>query len=145
MSCTLLSGEKNRWYIITLVERDSSCIVGFRVSRRRDEATLQGLVDQSPKAAWYYSDLMAAYKGLIYHPGVHTPMPNKHETYRVEGVNAELRHYLARLRRRSRCFSRCVKALVRNVKLFVYAWNRRQLHRRQHPGYPVHLKDFVYP
>ena len=120
-------------------------MVGFEVSRRRDEAVLQGLVDRSPQSYWYYSDLMAAYRGLIYHPGIHTPMPNKHETYRVEGVNAELRHYLARLRRRSRCFSRGVKALVRNVKLFVYAWNRRQRYRQQYPGYPAHLKDFAYP
>ena len=106
---------------------------------------MQDLVDRSPQAHQYYSDLMSGYRGLIYHPGIHTPMPNKSETYRVEGVNAELRHYLARLRRRSRCFSRCVKALARNVKLFVYAWNRRQRYRQQHPGYSAHLKDFAYP
>ena len=106
---------------------------------------MQGLVDRSPQAHLYYSDLLAPYRGLIYHPGTHTPMPDKSETYRVEGMNAELRHYLARLRRRSRCFSRCAEALARNVKLFVYAWNRRQRYRQQYPGYPAHLKDFAYP
>jgi ABC-type polysaccharide/polyol phosphate export permease len=44
----------------------------------------------------------------------------------VEGVNAELRHYLARLARRSRCVSDCMHVLRRAVKLFVYLWNRRQ-------------------
>ena len=106
---------------------------------------MQRLVDQSPPARWYYSDLMASYKKLLYYPGKHTPMPNKSETYRVEGMNAELRHYLARLHRRSRCFSRCADALRRSVKLFVYAWNRRQLYKQQYPGYDAHLFQFVYP
>jgi insertion element IS1 protein InsB len=89
--------------------------------------------------------LFAPYSELIYTPGVHTPMPDKSETYRVEGVNAELRHYLARLARRSRCFSRCIDALRRAIKLFVFAWNRRQLYRQRYPDYPAHLIDFVYP
>jgi hypothetical protein len=57
-------------------------------------------------------------------------MPNKSETYRVEGDNAELRHYLARLARRSRYFSRCVDALRAAIKLFVFAWNSRQLYKK---------------
>lgn len=64
---------------------------------------------------------------MIYKPGIHLSLPNKSQTYSVEGDNAELRHYLARLGRRSRCFSRCPHALVWAIKLLVYAWNRRQL------------------
>ena len=71
-------------------------------------------------------------------------MSDKGETYRVEGMNAELRHYLARLQRRSRCFSRCAEALRRSVKLFVFAWNRRQLYRQQRPCYHADLINFVY-
>lgn len=115
------------------------------VSQKRDEAILQELVDQSPRAHWYYSDLMASYKKLLYYPGKHIPMPNKSETYRVEGMNAELRHYLARLHRRSRCFSRCAKALHRNMKLFVYAWNRRQLYLQQYPKYKAFPMQFINP
>jgi insertion element IS1 protein InsB len=107
--------------------------------------TLQMLLDDSPQAVWYYSDLFATYKALVYTPGVHTSMPDKSETYRVEGVNAELRYYLARLVRRSRCFSRCIQALRRAIKLFVFAWNRRQLYRQRYPDYPAHLIDFVCP
>ena len=103
------------------------------------------MLDASPQAVWYYSDLFPPYQALVYTPGVHTPMPDKSETYRVEGVNAELRHYLARLARRSRCFSRCLQALRRAVKLFVFAWNRRQLYRQRFPHYPTSLIDFVCP
>ena len=120
-------------------------MVGWAVCLERDEDTLQGLVDNSPQAVWYYSDLFATYRELVYAPGTHTPMPDKSETYRVEGVNAELRHYLARLARKSRCFSRCIHALRRAIKLFVFAWNRRQLHRQRYPNYPAHLIDFVCP
>jgi len=70
-------------------------------------------------------------------------MPDKSETYRVEGDNAEFRHYLARLTRRSRCISRGIPALCRADKLFVYLWNRRQLYRRRYPTYPSHLLQFV--
>ena len=130
---------------MTFVERKTSCIVGWRIVLERDEATLQGLLNDTPQAVWYYSDLFATYQALLYTPGTHTPMPDKSETYRVEGVNAELRHYLARLRRKTRCFSKCLKALIRSVKLFVIAWNRRQLHRQRFPDYPAHLIDFAYP
>lgn len=130
---------------MTFVERKTSCIVGWRVVVERDENTLQALLDDSPQAVWYYSDLFAAYKQLIYTPGIHTPMPDKSQTYRVEGVNAELRHYLARLRRNTRCFSKCIKALIRSIKLFVFAWNGRQLRKQRYPGYPAHLIDFACP
>lgn len=130
---------------MTRVDRRSSCIVGWAVAAERSQATLQQMVDTSPQAAFYFSDLFATYRSLVYTPGIHTPMPDKSETYRVEGMNAELRHYLARLARKSHCFSRCLQALRRAVKLFVFAWNRRQLYRLRFPRFPAHLIHFVCP
>jgi len=52
---------------------------------------------------------------------------------------------LARLARRSRCFSRCIQALRNAVKLFVYAFNRRQLIKQAFPNYPAHVFQFVIP
>lgn len=45
----------------------------------------------------------------------------------VEGDTAEIRHYIARLARKSRYFSRCPVALQCALKLFVFAFNRTQL------------------
>ena len=101
------------------------------------------MVDHAPQAAYYYSDLFATYRQLIYSPGRYTAMPDKSETYRVEGDNAEMRHYLARLARRSRCFSRCIGALRDAIKLFVFAWNSRQLQRQRYPKYTFHIRDFI--
>ncbi len=55
----------------------------------------------------------------------------------------DLRDYLARLGRKSRCFPRSIEALRRAVKLFVYAWNRRQLHKRAYSSYAAHVMAFV--
>jgi len=65
----------------------------------------------------------------------------------VEGDNADLRHYLARLGRKSRCFSRSLAALGRQVKLqvklFVFCYNARQLFKRRYPRLNAHLIDFL--
>jgi IS1 family transposase len=112
------------------------------VSATCDEAHWQAVLDAAPQAVRYYSDGSPTYRALLYHPGIHLAFHDKSQTYRVEGDNAELRHYLACLARRSRCFSRSLKALYQAVKLFVYAWNRRQLYKQAHPA---HVMDFVYP
>lgn len=103
------------------------------------------MVDGAPKAKWYYSDGFDAYQGLWYHFGRYERSAGKADTFSVEADNAELRHYLARLARRSRCFSRCPYALECAVRLFVYCFNRRQLHKQRFPNYSAHLMDFVSP
>ena len=128
---------------MTIVDRTTSCILSWAVVSERHDTIIQALVDQAPQAAYYFSDLFAAYRRVIYTPGRYTPMPDKSETYRVEGMNAELRHYLARLARRSRCFSRCLLALRAAIKLFVFAWNARQLYKQRYPHYPAHVMQFV--
>ena len=111
----------------------------------RTYEVMQAMLDRSPQAKRYFSDAFSTYEALVYYPGKHKALPNKSQTYSVEAVNAELRHYLARLARKSRCFSRSLLALWRSVKLFVFAWNRRQLHKRAFPKYPAYLRDFLYP
>lgn len=106
---------------------------------------MQAVVDMSPPADHYHSDGFPTYDALVYAPGQRHAHLDKSETYSVEGDNAELRHYLARLARRSRCFSRCIEALRRAVRLFVWCWNQRQLWKQHHPRYQAHLIQFVPP
>lgn len=103
---------------------------------------MQRVIDRGPRAPHYSSDAFNTYRGLCCW-GEHAAMYDKSETYPVEGDNAELRHYLARLTRRSRCFSKCIEALRRAFELFVRCWNWRQARRRPRPRYPVHLIDAV--
>lgn len=69
----------------------------------------------------------------------------KRDTCSVEADNADLRHYLARLGRRSRCFSRCPKALKVALKLFMYCFNQRQLQSQRFPDYAAHVFQFPWP
>ncbi len=130
---------------MTFVDRTTRCILSWRVVRTRSGEVIQEMLHHSVAAPTYYSDAFEAYQTALYWPSVHHAMDDKSETYSVEGDNADLRHYLARLGRRSRCFTRCVHALRRAIKLFVYAFNRRQLARRRFPAYPFHVIDFAYP
>ena len=130
--------------MLTCVDRGTRRVLAWGVVYERDWGSLQRLVTDAPDARRYFSDGFAAYAQLMYPAGsAYRAVLDKSQTYSVEGDNAELRHYLARLGRRSRCFSRCLWALTRAVALFVYAWNRRQAFKRRHPKLPAHVCDFV--
>ena len=45
----------------------------------------------------------SAYSEICYY-GTHTALKNKSQTYTVEGVNSDLRHYIPALHCRSKCF-----------------------------------------
>jgi len=141
MNSTASSGAKKKpVYLATAVDRATRCIVGWCVVWERTTEALQLMLDASPPAARYFSDGFNTYFDLCYW-GAHAVAPGKSETYSVEGANADLRHYLARLQRSSRCFSRCIYALRRAVELFIHFYNQRQLRKRARPQYPAHIID----
>ena len=49
---------------------------------------------------------------------------DKSDTFTVESVNADLRHYIPILARRSRCFARKIVTLRAVVEVFVEAYNK---------------------
>jgi IS1 family transposase len=132
--------EKNKAYIVTAVDRQTHTIVGWAVCAERTLEILQAVIDTASKAQSYYTDGFLMYQDLSYW-GNHKMLKDKSETYSVEGGNSDLRHYLARLHRASRCFSRSYKALARAVELFVYFYNERQLRKRRLPKYPAYLAE----
>ena len=110
----------------------------------RTSANLQACLERAPQAKQYYSDAFPAYDTL-YYGAPYELRADKQETYSVEAVNADLRHYLKRLARKSRCFSRSLQALRKNLRLFVFCYNQRQLTKRLYPKYAFHLIDFLSP
>ena len=52
---------------------------------------------------------------------IHTQ--SKAEIYTVEGYNSLFRHFLARLRRKSKCYSKSKKMLKYSVLLLMLKWN----------------------
>ena len=60
---------------------------------------------------------------MVY-PGRHIRnVSNKDDTCTDESVNADLRHYIPILRRRSRCFARTLETLQAVLQLFADAYN----------------------
>ena len=129
--------------MITAVDRTTRCIVGWQVATLRVFEVLQQVVDGAVHAKQYFSDGFPWYADVYYPHATYQAVLDKSQTYSVEGMNAELRHYLARLHRSTRCYSKCVTALQRALKLLVSAWNNCQLFRRSHPHYPTNLIDFI--
>ena len=126
------------------MDRATRCILSWKVAWERSQAVIQSMVDEAPKAKQYFSDGFDVYASLWYHFGRYAVSQGKTDTYSVEGDNAELRHYLARLAPSSRCFSRRAFALAYAVRLFVFYFNQRQLKKCLHPKYTYHITDFLY-
>ena len=81
-------------------------------------------MDTVPPAQRYCTDGFLGYIDVVY-PGRHIRnVRDKSDTYTVEGVNADLRHYIPILARRSRCFPRKLETLQAVVQVYVDAYNR---------------------
>ena len=48
--------------MLTVVDRKTLCILGSAVVWIRTQVAIQLIVDQAPKAKWYYSDGFDAYQ-----------------------------------------------------------------------------------
>lgn len=118
------------------MSRESRLIVGAAVLKSLDAVLMQEVVDELPVAEYYCSDRAGMYQEVWWPQGSeHLISKGKEQTHTIECINANLRTYLGRLRRRSRCFSRCWEALSRAVKLFVWYHNRRQRWVNANPRY----------
>lgn len=133
---------------MTMVSREPRQIVGFKVALDKSSHKIQELVDAAPPASRYYSDGWMGYMDVIY-PGEYVRNTrDKSDTHTVESVNADLRHYIPLLARRSRCFARKPETLHAVVEVFVEAYNRfgaaKQRYRLTHNSHstPFALVDF---
>ena len=110
-------------YIITMVSRLPRQIVGFDVAYDKSPERVQAIVDNAPEAKTYCTDGWSGYIDVAY-PGRHIRNAcNKNDTFTVESVNADLRHYIPLLARRSRCFPRKLETLKAVVEVFVEDYN----------------------
>jgi hypothetical protein len=80
-----------------------------------------------------------AYLDVIF-PGKHRRnVHNESDTHLVEGTNADIRHYIAGLRRKSRCFFRSLETLKAVLSIFINAYNQfgeaKRAFKELHPDY----------
>lgn len=111
-------------YIITMVSRQPRQIAVFDVAFDKSPDRIQAIVDSAPEAEKYCTDGYFGYIDVVY-PGEHVRnIRDKKDTFTVEGVNADLRHYIPILARRSRCFARKLETLRAVMEVFVDAYNQ---------------------
>jgi len=136
-------------YLMTMVSRLPRQIVGFDVARDKSPERIQTIVDNAPTSKTYCSDGYLGYIDVVY-PGEYVRnVRNKNDTFTVEGVNADLRHYIPILARRSRCFARTIETLYAVIDVFVEAYNKfgaaKMRYRASHKKgeIPFALVDFL--
>ena len=115
--------RKNRVYVITMVARKPRHIVSFDVAYDKSENRIQKLVDSTIKAKHYYFDANSSYHKVSYFVD-HFFLRDKSHTFTEEGVNAEIRRYIAALQRKSECFFRSLETFKAIMHVFVYAYHR---------------------
>jgi len=122
--------------VLIAVDRSSGLITGQAVLAQLEWQPVQDFVDRLPAARRYAGDRADVYEEVLWPAGGTQVLSyGKEETHTVESINANLRTYLKRLARRSRCFSRKRTALQQAVRLFVWYYNRRQQVRNADPRY----------
>jgi IS1 family transposase len=143
------SETRENTYILTLVSREPRQIVAHDVAGDKSPERIQAIVDSAPDARKYCTDGFSGYIDVVY-PGKHVRnIHDKSDTYTVEGINADLRHYIPVLARRSRCFARRLDTHKAVVDDFVDAYNqfglakhKYRLHR-QTREIPFAFVDFL--
>ncbi|MBW1840163.1 MAG: IS1 family transposase, partial [Deltaproteobacteria bacterium] len=94
-----------------------NCVLG-----NRDTATGKQLWDviQDKKIEQVMTDFWKPYEHFVPRD-IH--IQSKAETYTVEGYNSLFRHFLARLRRKTKCYRKNKKMLLYSVTLLMLKWN----------------------
>ena len=123
---------------MTMLSRDPRQIIGFSVDNHINAKAIQEIVDNAPQAAVYHTDGGPSYLGVDFIGCHNRNVKDKSDTHNIESSNADIRHYIAGLQRKSRCFFRKAETLEAVLSIFIYAFNRfgavKQEYRKRHPG-----------
>ena len=84
---------------------------------------IQKLVDSAIKTKHYYSDTNPNYRKVSYF-GDHFFFRDKSHTFTEEGVNSDIRKYIAALQLKTKCFFRSLETFQAVMPVFAYAYNR---------------------
>ena len=109
-------------YVMTAASRNPRMIMGFDVVQDKTARRIQRMVDSAPEVRRCYTEWICWVLGCDLSWSTYFQYPQQKDTFTVEGVNADLRHYIPILARRSRCFPRKLKTLYAVVEVFVAAW-----------------------
>ncbi len=112
-----LCSKKNAKQIWISVDRIRKKFIDFIIGRRDTKTGLKLWERTNNKSIeTVYTDYYSPYEQII---PAEKHIQTKAETYTVEGYNSLFRHFLARMRRRTKCYSKCIKMLEHSIKLLM--------------------------
>ena len=90
-------------------------MLGFTVGDR-SEITGEVLCStiRKMKVEPYYTDYWKAYESILPNE---RHVQSKAETYSIEGLNSRIRHYLARFKRKTKCYSKSKEMIACSLNL----------------------------
>ena len=121
MKCIHISVKKNYCWIWIAVDRNGKrfieCVFGSR-----DTETGKNLWEKikNKQIGNVMTDYWVPYEKFI---PEQKHVQSKKETFTVEGYNSLFRHFLARLRRKSKCYTKKLEMLIYSVILLMTKWN----------------------
>jgi insertion element IS1 protein InsB len=110
-----VGNKKKRCWLWLAVCRESKRILAHQIGKR-NRPTVRKLLQKISgiECLRYYTDAHLSYKRLF---PKDKHRESKKYTYTVEGINSYIRHFLARFRRRSKCYSKNEEVADKSITL----------------------------
>ena len=138
-------------YAQLMISRKPRQMLGFNVDRTNSAVSMQQLVDSSPLAENYYTDGNFTYLDVDFFDRHRQNFHNKNDTYNIESINSDLRHYIPGLARRRKTFYRSLTTFRAVLSVFVNAYNKfgeakmqwQSTTKQKYPDPPFSVLDYL--
>lgn len=121
MKFTVTPNIKNHCWVWIAIDRSTKQILGFICGKRDTKTFKQSYNNLNPNnIKLFCSDYWKSYQEMI---PKHKHIQSKKETFTIEGYNSLIRHYLARFKRKTKCYSKCQKMIEYSLNLLFAKWN----------------------
>jgi IS1 family transposase len=136
-----------------MISRLPRQIVGFNVDKTKTAEQIQMIADSVPVAEGYATDGNPTYFDVDFQGKHIRNTRDKNDTHNVESINADIRHYIKGLSRKSRCFFRTFETFRAVMSVFADAYNKfgeaklasRKPVIHKSPKHSKHLHKWRYP
>lgn len=121
MRCILISDQKNYCWIWIAVDRYRKRFINFFIGDRSNETAKEFWETiKHHEMNYIASDYWKAYESTI---AKEKHIQTKAETFTVKGYNSLFRHFLARMRRKTKCYSKKMNMLRLSILLLMHYRN----------------------
>ena len=116
--------SRSNTYIMTMLSLRPRQIAAYAVDNGVKSKRIQEMADSVGCAKVYRTDGCSVYQDVVFGGKHKQNYENKKDTHNIESSNADIRHYIAGLHRRSRCFFRSRETLEAVLSVFIDAYNK---------------------